>query len=68
MKLNVKKTKVIKISRNGGGIVRIIVEGQRIEHVTKFKYLGNWVTEDGRCETEIRTRIRMAKAAFNKRK
>ena len=34
----------------------------------KFKYLGAWITEDGRCETEIRTRIGMVKDAFSKRK
>ena len=30
--------------------------------------MGAWVTADGRCETEIRTRIGMAKNVFSKRK
>ena len=34
----------------------------------KFKYLGAWITEDGRCEVDIRTRIAIAKDAFTKRK
>ena len=32
--------------------------------VSHYKYLGSWITDDGRCEEEIRTRIGMAKAAF----
>jgi hypothetical protein len=33
-----------------------------------FKYLGSILTEDGRCTCEIKSRIAMAKAAFNKKK
>jgi hypothetical protein len=68
MKVNVKKTKVMKVSRKGGGIVNINIEGQKVEQVTKFKYLGSWITDDGRCELEVRSRIAMAKEAFSKRK
>jgi hypothetical protein len=68
MKINAKKTKVMKVSRKGGGTVIINLEGQKIEQVNKFKYLGSWITDDGRCEVEIRSRIGMAKTAFNKRK
>ena len=31
-----------------------------------FKYLGSMLTNDGRCKCEIKSRIAMAKAAFNK--
>jgi hypothetical protein len=67
MKINVDKTKVMKVSRNGGEI-NISIDEQKVEQVSKFKYLGAWITEDGRSEVEIRTRIGMAKDAFNKRK
>ena len=67
MKINVKKTKVMKISKNGG-TMNIMIDDQNVEQVNKFKYLGAWITEDGRCETEIRTRIGMAKDTFSKRK
>ena len=67
MKINVKKTKVMVISRKGGGVVKITLNGERIEQVAKFCYLGAWITEDGRCDTEIRSRIALAKAAFNRR-
>ena len=33
-----------------------------------FKYLGSMLTDDGRCTCEIKTRIVMAKAAFNNKK
>ena len=33
-----------------------------------FKYLGSILTNDGRCTCEIKSRIAMAKAAFNKKK
>ena len=67
MKINVDKTKVMKVSRNGGEI-NISIDGQKVEQVSKFKDLGAWITEDGRNEVEIRTRIGMTKDAFNKRK
>ena len=59
---------VMKISRKGGGKIVIYVNGERIEQVTKFKYLGALVTEDGKCDVEIRSRLAMATDAFNKRK
>src|SRR3981081_2315698 len=68
MKVNVKKTKVMKISRQGKGVINICIDGKRVEQVTCFKYLGCCITEDGTCKTEIRARISMAKAAFVKRK
>ena len=66
MKINVNKTKVMKVSRNGG-LINIKIDGQKVEQVSKFKYLGAWITEDGRSETEIKTRIGMAKDAFSKK-
>jgi len=46
----------------------ITVNGETLEQVTKYKYLGSWLTEDGRCDLEIKTRIGMAKDAFWKHK
>src|SRR6476469_3402813 len=36
MKINIKKTKAMVVSRNGGERVNITVEGQRVEQVSKF--------------------------------
>src|SRR6476619_7025632 len=68
MKINVKKTKAILVSRNGGGRMNITVEGQSVKQVSKFRYLGTLISEDGRCLDDVKTRIGMAKDAFNKRK
>jgi hypothetical protein len=40
----------------------------KLDQVSQYKYLGSWVTEDGRCEKEVKTRIAMAKDAFWKHK
>src|SRR6476469_4311621 len=48
--------------------VNITVEGQRVEQVSKFRYLGSLISEDGGCLDDVKTRIGMAKEAFNKRK
>src|SRR6476469_436217 len=68
MKINIKKTKAMAVSRNGGERVNTIVEGQSVEQVSKFRYLGSSVSKDGRCLDDVKTRIGMAKDAFNKRK
>ena len=36
MKINVKKTKVMVISRKGGGVVKITLNGERIEQLQNF--------------------------------
>jgi len=36
--------------------------------VESFKYLGGILTDDGRCTYELKCRIAMAKAAFNKKR
>lgn len=48
MKINAKKTKVMVVSRESGVNVNILVDGQPVEQVKRFKYLGCWLTEDGR--------------------
>jgi len=40
----------------------------QLENVESFKYLGNILTNDGRCTCEIKCRIAIAKAAFNKKR
>ena len=59
MKINIKKTKVMKVSKVKGE-VNITINGTRIEQVGSFRYLGYTMTEDGRCETEIKCRMRLS--------
>src|SRR6476619_8338407 len=68
MKINIKKTKAMVVLRNGGERVNITVEGQSVEQVSNFRCLGSLISEGGRCLDDVKTRIGMAKDAFNKRK
>ena len=47
-----------------GRTVNITVNGQQLEQVQKFKYLSQWITDDGRCDLEVRIRIEIARSAF----
>ena len=59
------KKKVMRISRQPFP-VKIMINQKQLENVESFKYLGSILTNDGRCTCEIKCRIAMAKAAFNK--
>ena len=45
-------------------ICEIFINGERIKQVETFKYLGSWFTSDAKSETDIKTKIGMAKTAF----
>jgi hypothetical protein len=45
-----------------------MIDQKQLENVEYFKYLGSILTNDGRCACEIKSRIAMAKSAFNKKK
>jgi len=47
---------------------KIMIEQKQLENVEYFKYSGSILTNDGRYTCEIKSRIAMAKAAFNKKK
>ena len=66
-KLIWKKTKVMRISRQPCP-VKIMIDQKQLQNVEFFKYLGSILTNDGRCTCEIRCRVAMAKAAFNKKR
>jgi hypothetical protein len=67
MEMNVEKTKVMRISRQPSPVT-IMIDQKQLENVEYFKYLGSMLSNDGRCTCEIKSRIVMAKAAFNKKK
>ena len=70
MKINVKNTKTMIVSRTEGKTVDISIEGQKVKQVKKFKYLGAVISEDLRCIEDVKQRIGLAmgKEAFNKRR
>jgi hypothetical protein len=67
MEMNVKKAKVMRISKQPFP-VKIMTDQKQLENVESFKYFGSILTNDGRCTCEIKRIIVMAKAAFNKKR
>jgi hypothetical protein len=67
MEMNVEKTKVMRISRQPTPVT-IKIDQRQLENVKCFRYLGSMLTDDGWCTCEIKSRIAMAKAAFNNKK
>jgi len=45
-----------------------MIDQKQLENLECFKYLGSVLTNDGRCTSEIKSRIAMAKAAVNKKR
>ena len=64
LKINTSKTKIMRM--NTKARTDITVNGNPLENVDEFKYLGSMLTTDNNIEKEISTRIAMASAAFNK--
>lgn len=64
LKINIDKTKTMMVGRTPIDRLNISVNGQQIQQVPKFKYLGSWITEDLDPDTEIRSRIEQARAIF----
>ena len=56
---------IMNKTKKPGGILYVVGNSSLpLEQMTRYKFLGNWVTEDGRCDENIRTRVGMAKGAF----
>ena len=61
LKLNIKKTKIMA----SGPITSWQIEGEKVEVVTDFLYLGSKITADGDCSCEIGSRLLGRKAMAN---
>jgi hypothetical protein len=48
--------------------LQIKIDNRPVENVEEFNYLGSMITNYARCTREIKARIAMAKAAFNKKR
>jgi len=48
MKINTKKTKVMKISKGTESTMKIVVAEEIIEQIKEFCYLGNLISDDAR--------------------
>jgi hypothetical protein len=66
MLLHNLKNKTRRISREPTPL-QIKRDEKPVENVEEFNYLGSMFTNDARCTREIKARIAMEKAAFNKK-
>jgi exonuclease III len=65
--INSDKTKVMTISKEPQDLgLQITVKGNKLEQVKEFVYLGGQISQDGRCESDIKRRIGLTWAVFNK--
>jgi hypothetical protein len=62
LKINSQKCKIMRI--NGKTTEGVEIEGEPVEELDEFCYLGSMVTKDGRAETDVNIRINNAKGAF----
>ena len=67
MRINMKKTKIMRMSTVEGRTMKITVNGQNLKRVKQFCYLGSLVTEDCRSCHDVRKRIALGKEAFKKK-
>jgi hypothetical protein len=63
--INSDKTKVMTISKEQQDL-QTTVRGNKLEQVKEFVYLGGQISQDGRCESDIKRRIGLTWAVFNK--
>lgn len=61
LKLNSKKTKLMQIGKPRTNIINVSVNGQPIEEVSNFKYLGANKYHNGDCSKDIAAKIAIAK-------
>ena len=67
--MNIKKTKVMLLTKETKEkkVSIHIDHTKKLKQVQSFTYLGQLITDDGKSEGEIRSRISLAKNAFSKR-
>ena len=65
MKINIGKTKVIACrTKSGKKRSNIQIGNEKLGEISEFCYLGNTITRDGHCNTDIRSQKGQAKIAF----
>ena len=63
LRFNVRKTKIMVVSKKAGPIWPVEVNGEKVELVKSFQYLGSLFNEQYDDSAEIRRRIAIAKKA-----
>ena len=67
LSINASKTQVINISKGDTQVpANILANNQQLKQVRNLKYLGSTISEDGRGDSDVNSRLATAKTAFNK--
>ena len=61
LKLNIQKTEIMTSSP----IISWQIDGQTMETVTDFIFLGSKITADGDCSHEIKRRLLLGRKSYN---
>ena len=61
MYINAQKSKIMVVSRQDNISVQVDHEGESLEQVHNFKFLGSYKSADGDCTKEIKRRIALAR-------
>ena len=65
LRFNVTKTKIMAIGPAPDSVEGpLIIDGNEVESVSKFNFLGSLITKDDGCSQEIRHRLAMARSAM----
>lgn len=65
MEINIEKSKILQITKEGTGVnPNISVNGQQLEYVDKYEYLGTIISMNGKIEQEVRNRISKASRVY----
>ena len=63
MEVSSEKSKVM-VNSNEDKKANIVMNGERLEEVEKFKYLGAYIAKDGHSSAEVKTRLAMAASSM----
>ncbi len=66
LSINCKKTECMVVSKTISPQCQLHIGETIIKKVKSFNYLGSLITEDGKCDSEIRRRIGFAKDVFQR--
>ena len=65
MEVNVNKTKVVVVSKEGREVAKVMYGQSKLECVSKFSYLGMVFSSDGRWKCEVVRREQAGRAALS---
>ena len=66
MQISAEKSKILVNSIDNHSSTNIMLDGEKLEEVDNFKYLGSIITSDGTSVKEVKTRLSLASSAMTR--